>query len=78
MSKTKITKPKIRYILKLAVSVIGSIYMILYVGYKGYTLYENKTIHWINMWHSFLAICGICFIQIVLNSIVEVFTEKEI
>ena len=77
MSKTKITKPKIRYILKLAVSVIGSICMIVYVGYKGYTLYENKTIHWINMWHSFLAIFGICLIQIVLNSIVEVFTEKE-
>lgn len=78
MSKTKITKPKIRYILKLVISIIGSLCMVLYVGYKGYTLYENKTIHWINMWHSFLAICGIGIVQIILNSIVEVFTEKEI
>ena len=78
MSKTKITKPKLRYTLKICISVLGSIIMILYTLYKAATVYNHNTVHWMNVWQSFLAICGTALMQIVLNSIVEVFTEKEI
>lgn len=78
MSKTKITKPKLRYTLKICISVLGSVIMILYTLYKAATVYDHDTIHWMNVWRSFLVICGTALMQIVLNSIVEVFTEKEI
>ena len=78
MSKTKITKPKLRYTLKLCISVLGSVIMITYTLYKAATVYDHDTVHWINVWQSFLVICGTGLLQIVLNSIVEVFTEKEI
>lgn len=78
MSKTKITKPKLRYTLKICISVLGSVIMILYTLYKAATVYDHDTVHWMNVWQSFLVICGTALMQIVLNSIVEVFTEKEI
>lgn len=78
MSKTKITKPKLRYTLKICISVLCSVIMIIYTLYKAATVYDHNTVYWINIWKSFLVICGTGLLQIVLNSIVEVFTEKEI